>query len=175
MRYPKSCPDDCTCHRHRKCPSGCVCARHSGTFCEAGCTCQRHSMRKCDPGCTCGKHGEELTYSGRHARVRKVRGSASDYPCGVCGGTARHWSQVHDTDGLDPHEHYRPMCVSCHFAYDGNQEKAAAASKGREFTPEQRAQRSEIMRRHNASLTPEQRSSNTRKAWETRRSKKVGD
>lgn len=86
-----------------------------------------------------------------------------------------HWAQVHGTDGTDPHDHYNPLCVSCHFAYDGNQAKAAAASVGREWTPEQRAQRSERVRRWNESLTPEQRSENTRKAWETRRTKKVGD
>lgn len=132
-------------------------------------------MRKCDVDCTCGKHSEELTYLARHLRVHRVRGKARDQLCVKCGKQARHWAQLHGTDGTDIHGHYQPMCVSCHFAYDGNQEKAAAASRGRVFTTEQRKQRSEIMLRYNASLTPEQRSENTLKAWETRRTKKVGE
>ncbi len=174
MPRVRKCLPDCTCHRHRKCPDGCTCNRHNGVFCRPGCGCERHSMQKCALDCTCGKHGDELTYGARHFRVRKLRGSASEYPCELCSNHAKHWAQTHGTDGTDPHEHYRPMCVRCHVAYDGNQEKAAAANRGREYTPEQRERRSEIKRRYEASLTPEQRSENTRKAWRTRRAQKVG-
>lgn len=175
MPRVRKCLPDCTCHRHRKCLEGCTCNRHKGVFCEPGCTCDRHNMRKCAPDCTCGKHSEDLTYIGKHLRVHRLRGKALDQLCVTCGKQARHWAQIHDTDGMDPYEHYQPMCVSCHFAYDGNQAKAAAASRGREWTPEQRAARSELMRRRNANLTPEQRSEITRKAWQTRRAQKVGD
>lgn len=175
MPRVRKCAPDCTCHRHRKCPEGCTCDRHRGVFCAPGCTCDRHSMRKCEDGCTCGKHSGELTYFALHLRVHRRRGKARDQVCVTCGKAAQHWSQVHETDGTDTMNHYRPMCVSCHFAYDGNQAKAAAASRGREVTAEQRAQRSEAMRRYNAALTPEQRSENARKAWKTRRAQEVGD
>ena len=67
------------------------------------------------------------------------------------------------------------MCVRCHRAYDGNIAKAAAANTGRKLSREIREQRAEITRRWNATLTPEQRSENTRKAWRTRRAQEVGE
>lgn len=66
------------------------------------------------------------------------------------------------------------MCRSCHYTYDGVFEKLRAANVGRKFTEAQRAQRSEIARRVNAARTPEQRSENTRKGWETRRNRQKG-
>ena len=57
-------------------------------------------------------------YFGLHTRVRKLRGSACNYQCVECGGRARHWATVHGTDGTDLINHYRPMCVPCHFASD---------------------------------------------------------
>lgn len=175
MPRVRKCLPDCTCHRHRKCPEGCTCNRHKGVFCGPDCACDRHNMRKCAPDCTCGKHSAELTYSGRHYRVRKEQGNASAHFCVECGGRAREWAQIHGADGTDPQNDYRPMCARCHRAYDGNTAKAIAANTGRKLTPERREQRAEIMRRWNASLTPEQRSENTRKAWQTRRAQKVGD
>jgi hypothetical protein len=114
-------------------------------------------------------------YQARHARVWETRGKAADQQCCECGSGAKHWAQIHDTDGLDPYEHYQAMCVSCHFTYDGVFEKLRAANVGRRFTDAQRARRSETQRAWNASLTPEQRSENTRKAWQSRRNRKDGD
>lgn len=132
-------------------------------------------VKKCVPGCTCGKHSASPSYITRHTWVWKARGRAADQICCECGGRADHWAQIHDTDGTDPHEHYQPMCRSCHGRYDGVFDKLRAANLGRKHTEAERAQRSEIARRWNASLTPEQRSENTRKAWETRRTKRDGD
>lgn len=132
-------------------------------------------MRKCELDCTCGKHSEELSYGAKHLRVRKLRGNATGHPCANCGEQAKDWAQTHDTDGTDPYGHYRPMCRVCHNSYDGRTTLLATVNTGRKFTAEQREQRAEIMRRWNASLTPEQRSENTRKAWQTRRTKKVGE
>lgn len=67
------------------------------------------------------------------------------------------------------------MCRGCHSNYDGKLAMLLKANVGRKLTTEQCEQRAEIMRRWNASLTPEQRSANTRKAWESRRTKKVGE
>lgn len=176
MARERKCPPDCTCHRHRKCSDGCACNRHKGVFCAPGCTCERHSMRKCDLDCTCGKHSEELTYGGKHYRVRKVRGNAAGHVCVGCSGQAREWAQIHDTDGTDPLTHYQPMCSGCHKRYDDIAERAAAKNRGRGHSPQRKAQQSERMKLWNASLTPEQRSENTRKAWQTRRTTtKVGD
>lgn len=132
-------------------------------------------MRKCEPDCTCGKHDGPPGYQARHQRVWDLRGKASDYQCCECSGQATHWAQIHNTDGFDPLAHYQPMCQPCHFTYDGVFEKLRAANVGRKLTEAQREQRSEITRRWNASLTPEQRSENTRKAWQTRRNRKDGD
>ncbi len=67
------------------------------------------------------------------------------------------------------------MCKKCHHRYDGGTERLVAVNTGRKFTEAQRQQRREISLRWAKSLTPEQRSENTRKAWQTRRNKKVGD
>jgi hypothetical protein len=71
-------------------------------------------------------------YTGAHDRVRTQRGSASTYPCCVCGGAASQWAYDHgDPDeatavgpggsvlhySVKP-QHYDPMCISCHKNYD---------------------------------------------------------
>ena len=59
------------------------------------------------------------THQGRHQRLRRARGKASDAgPCIDCGKEAYDWSQVHGTDGLDIYNDYVPRCRSCHLAYD---------------------------------------------------------
>lgn len=74
---------------------------------------------------------EVVEYTAVHRRIRRLRGSASQYDC-PCGKPAYHWSY----DWLDPNQmvsskeqsfglvysldpaRYRPMCVTCHSAYD---------------------------------------------------------
>ena len=58
--------------------------------------------------------GDQATYLGRHYRVYRKRGKASEYPCADCGDPARDWAQIHGTDGTDP-EHYQPLCRKCHY------------------------------------------------------------
>ena len=77
-------------------------------------------------------------HGGAHSRVRRVWGSASQYPCIECGNTAKDWAY----DGTDPTqlyearggraaksfyslypEFYMPMCAKCHALRD----KGAAA------------------------------------------------
>jgi len=58
------------------------------------------------------------TYNACHLRVRYRRGPARDHSCADCGGQARHWSLIDGRDGESP-EDYRPLCVSCHYRYDG--------------------------------------------------------
>ena len=86
---------------------------------------------------TCGDRRRHLSsdvcYGTAHERVRKVRGSASQYPCVDCGRSAAQWSYDHadgaelvDTSAgscgglpysIDP-AHYDPRCVSCHKRFD---------------------------------------------------------
>jgi hypothetical protein len=61
--------------------------------------------------------GDDVTYEGRHSRVERARGKASEHPCADCGETAKDWSQIHGTTGLEP-EHYEPRCAKCHSQYD---------------------------------------------------------
>ena len=82
--------------------------------------------------------GDEVTYSGMHIRVNRLRGKASDHLCVDCGSQAHHWSYDH----TDPnprfvhkvfkgprklvaystdHERYQPRCRSCHQAFDREQ------------------------------------------------------
>lgn len=53
-----------------------------------------------------------------HAVVRGTFGLAKDYSCVQCEGQALHWAWQH---GQDPSliTSYEPMCVRCHFEYDG--------------------------------------------------------
>lgn|SRR5579859_5663358 len=80
------------------------------------------------------KDPSELSYTGRHARVRRLRGKAVGYDCVGCGDQAKEWSQVHDTDGTDPHEHYKPMCFKCHRDYDGTTTMMLLAAQDRVWT-----------------------------------------
>jgi hypothetical protein len=73
------------------------------------------------------------TYAGAHKRVKRVRGKADDYVCFHCQAQARHRA-YDDCDSkvqrgpvpsgliLDFSSnpwHYIPLCVSCHFKFDG--------------------------------------------------------
>lgn len=122
------CKPDCTCGRHQKHEDSCTCGRcrvwaeRRGKH-EIGCSC--HLCRLCPSGCTCGKHRDreyapdrEVTYYALHNRVRRVRGKVSAQSCTECQKPARHWAQIHGTDGTSPYEHYQPMCSSCHAIYD---------------------------------------------------------
>lgn len=75
--------------------------------------------------------GDAVTYSGAHARVRKLRGRASDHRCVDCLGQATHWAYRHGSPSEvsgewvgfvlayspDPMD-YDPRCTPCHKAYD---------------------------------------------------------
>ena len=115
----------------------------------------------CPDGCTCRRH-----YDNRHKAIYRVRGKAADYPCVECAGTAREWAQVHGTDGSDPHDHYRPMCVKCHRNYDGWGAISSASKKRywagvpveeRNRSPETRRKNSEANKRRWATMPEEQR------------------
>ncbi|SHY11795.1 Uncharacterised protein [Mycobacteroides abscessus subsp. abscessus] len=69
-----------------------------------------------------------------HQRIRRARGSATNYRCIDCGETAAHWSYDHtDPDqkycpdkgpySLDI-DRYHPRCVSCHKRFDMRRIKA---------------------------------------------------
>ena len=74
---------------------------------------------------------EVVKYSASHARVKRIRGAARQYPCAHCGAQALDWAYDHadpdeliDTDhgkrlphSLDP-EHYLPLCRTCHRRFD---------------------------------------------------------
>lgn len=81
--------------------------------------------------------GENVGYAGAHRRVKKARGSASEYACVNCSGPARDWAY----DRTDPDEkisedgmvystridHYQPMCVACHRAFDYEMDRRKSA------------------------------------------------
>ena len=79
--------------------------RDGQQFCTA--ECQGLASRNPDAG-----------YVGRHLRVQRDRGPATDQTCMDCGQAAREWSQIHGTDGQDPFKHYVPRCRKCHDVYD---------------------------------------------------------
>lgn len=76
---------------------------------------------------------EDIGYTAAHARVRRLKGSASDYPCADCGGPAQDWAYSHSgvkerwellpeqsapsPYSTDP-EQYDPRCRSCHRLFD---------------------------------------------------------
>lgn len=83
-------------------------------------------------------------YSYAHERVRRIRGSASDYLCVLCEGQAQEWAYDYRsadpekalvwenlTYSQDPSE-YVPMCHSCHVRFD----KGDHCNAGHEYTPE---------------------------------------
>lgn len=70
------------------------------------------------------------TYSGVHARLRRIRGAASAYEC-ACGAPAAEWAYTHDdpcpNETISPRggekystdlNRYKPMCRRCHRLYD---------------------------------------------------------
>lgn len=76
-------------------------------------------------------HGDDVTYSGMHIRLRRVRGVAQGLDCVDCGGQAAHWSYDHaDPDEVTgtvegrsvrfslKTEHYEPRCNRCHTLFD---------------------------------------------------------
>lgn len=79
-----------------------------------------------------GWKGDDVGYASSHSRVRRLRGSARDLQCIICGQPAAHWAYDHldvnekvdvsrKYEGLvfsvDP-DHYQPMCVPCHADFD---------------------------------------------------------
>lgn len=69
------------------------------------------------------------TYHGMHCRIKATNGSASNYTCVRCQGTAHDWSYNPGCAGevVDPKtgfpycyhvEHYEALCRSCHRAKD---------------------------------------------------------
>lgn len=71
--------------------------------------------------------GDDITYSGTHARTKAERGSARQHPCVDCGNGAEHWSydyqdQAEMSSKFGPYStdpmHYQPRCASCHKRFD---------------------------------------------------------
>lgn len=58
-------------------------------------------------------------YNRIHDEVRRTYGLASEWDCIQCEEPAFHWAWQHGEDPRDYHS-YEPMCVPCHFEYDGN-------------------------------------------------------
>lgn len=67
-------------------------------------------------------------YFTKHARVKRIRGSASLQVCQACGNKAREWATIHGHDGLDVFLDYVPLCSACHHQYDGQHAKRARGS-----------------------------------------------
>lgn len=74
-----------------------------------------------------GWRGDDVSYSGVHARLRRNRGPASDYACSLCAAPAAHWAYDHQDpqeklSPLGPYStdlaHYWPMCTGCHKRFD---------------------------------------------------------
>lgn len=78
-----------------------------------------------------GETGGVRTYEAQHQWLKKTRGPARSHRCVECGGRAAHWAYDHqDPDELlgpthgrflkysTKAEHYQPMCVRCHWAFD---------------------------------------------------------
>jgi hypothetical protein len=83
---------------------------------------ERGRGRFCTKVCAgTAKRQPRAGYTARHERVYMDRGKATDQACADCGEPARHWSQIHGTDGTDP-AHYEPRCVRCHSRYDHQEE-----------------------------------------------------
>lgn len=57
-------------------------------------------------------------YHRNHMRVRNARGVAKAQRCEICDDQGYEWSQIHNTDGSDPHAHFRALCHPCHTEYD---------------------------------------------------------
>jgi hypothetical protein len=145
---------------------------------KAPCTCGKHrpySRTRCDSHCPCRR-----CYENRHKDVYRTRGPASAHHCAECGEEAKNWSQVTGTDGTDPGQHYRPMCVKCHRAYD-NWGQVMSEHKRRYWqtippeernqSPATRAKNAKATRERWAAMTPEQRAGIGKKIRETWRRK----
>lgn len=82
--------------------------------------------------------GNDISIGTAHSRLRRIWGSAGNYPCISCGGTAAQWAY----DGTDPDQRYRlvgkrkyyayysvypefymPMCSLCHRRRDGEMQR----------------------------------------------------
>ena len=71
---------------------------------------------------------KDNAYFTAHARVRRLRGSASTHVCRHCGDGAQDWAYDHgdasatsDSEGRvfsDNADHYLPLCLPCHRAFD---------------------------------------------------------
>lgn len=74
--------------------------------------------------------GDDITYISAHFRVRRAKGSATQYACVQCDGPAHEWAYDHQDpdekaeDGKGNYstkpEHYQPMCRTCHRRMDCN-------------------------------------------------------
>lgn len=87
-----------------------------------------------------GFRKQDASYALVHYRLGIERGRASGFVCDECGSPAKDWAY----DNLDANEkydekgrpysedlsHYRPMCRSCHRAFDAK----ATCRKGHDFT-----------------------------------------
>ena len=71
--------------------------------------------------------GVNASYAAVHQRLRVQRGSARNYTCTDCNGTALHWSYDHADKNSKESEyglyscdlsHYVPRCVRCHKRFD---------------------------------------------------------
>lgn len=80
----------------------------------------------------------DLTYSGAHQRIRRIKGPASAQRCALCPRQAREWSFIPNYAdrrfSTDPDD-YRALCVQCHRAYDLPAKPAFTQMK--KLTPEQ--------------------------------------
>lgn len=143
------------------------------------CTCGKHvrysKQMCCDVGCPCHR-----CYENRHKAVYRARGSASEQTCVSCGGAAKDWAQIHGTDGLDPVNHYQPMCLQCHRGYDGWGSVMSEHKKRywktvpveqRNKSPETRAKNSEANKRRWAAMSAEDREALFKKIGDARRGK----
>lgn len=61
--------------------------------------------------------GDEVGVQGKHFRVIKLKGKASNYKCVDCPNCAQHWSNIDHKYSLNPDD-YLPRCNSCHQKYD---------------------------------------------------------
>lgn len=70
---------------------------------------------------------EVPSYAAFHRRLRKQKGSPSEYQCRECGKEAAQWAynntcddEIQDKQGryCTHPDHYVPMCVSCHKKFD---------------------------------------------------------
>lgn len=74
-------------------------------------------------GATISSWDDPHNYQSAHRLVRAVRGSASKYPCALCGATAYDWSFQGGRDYGEATwskdiEAYEPLCRKCHWSID---------------------------------------------------------